>query len=174
MKNTSTTLENLYKFIDDNDIALEYVPSLKEKHNLDGLFSTASDKNIILLDSSLEKDTKQHISVLAEECGHYSTSYGNNIKNIDSYNTKVLIEKCELKADKWKCKFIIPDALLRSKLLEHNSLFEVATDLHIDIDIVINRLTYLSHQSTRYWLSDNIYIELTSLPNLHKVDINNK
>lgn len=174
MENTSTTLENLYKFIDDNDIALEYIPSLKEEYNLDGLFSTASDKNIILLDSNLEKDAKKHISVLAEECGHYSTSYGNNIKNIDSYNTKVLIEKCELKADKWKCKFIIPDPLLRTKLLEHNSLLEVATDLHIDIDIVINRLTYLSHQSPRYWLSDNIYINLTSLPNLHKVDINNK
>ena len=166
------TLNRLYEYVNEQEIKLKYVNDLEYNYNLCGLYAYTDDTPVILLDSKLEKDTKKHISILAEECGHYATSYGNNINPINNENSRVLLEKCEQRADKWKCNFIIPDDTLKEKLLEFDSLFEVASDLCISVDIVLNRLTYLSRQKRLYWLTDDILIDLTKLPNLHKIDIN--
>lgn len=168
------TLKKLYKYIDEQQIKLKYVNDLEYNYNLCGLYAYTEDTPVILLDSKLEKDTKKHVSVLAEECGHYVTSYGNSIEPTKGINDAIEVNKTELKADKWKCQFIIPEQELKNKLLKCNSLLEVASSLDIDVEIVLNRLIYLSRQSYVYWLSDNTCIDLTSLPNLHKVDINNK
>lgn len=165
-------LQKLYSYIDEQQITLRYIDNLEHNYNLCGMFACTENHPVILIDKKLEKDTKNHISILAEECGHYATSYGNNIKPINSENSRVLLEKCEQRADKWKCNFIIPDDILKEKLLEFDSLFEVASDLCISVDIVLNRLTYLSRQKRLYWLTDDILIDLTKLPNLHKIDIN--
>ncbi|MGP1568804.1 MAG: ImmA/IrrE family metallo-endopeptidase [Peptoanaerobacter stomatis] len=134
------TLNRLYKYVDEQEIKLKYVNDLEYKYNLCGLYAHTEDTPVILLDSKLEKDTKKHISILAEECGHYATSYGNNINHVNNENSRVLLEKCEQRADKWKCSFIIPDDILKEKLLEFDSLLEVASDLCISVDIVLNRL----------------------------------
>lgn len=166
------TLNRLYEYVNEQEIKLKYVNDLEYNYNLCGLYAYTDDTPVILLDSKLEKDTKKHISVLAEECGHYVTSYGNSIKPSKKINDIIEVNKTELKADKWKCNFIIPDDILKEKLLEFDSLFEVASDLCISVDIVLNRLTYLSRQNRLYWLTDDILIDLTKLPNLHKIDIN--
>ena len=165
-------LEKLYKYIEDNNIILKYVEGLEDKHSVKGIFHCLGTDSCILIDKDIENNRRLHESILAEECGHYATSYGDTTKKIDTENYRVIVEKSEIKADKWKRNFIIPDDILKEKLLEFDSLFEVASDLCISVDIVLNRLTYLSRQNRLYWLTDDILIDLTKLPNLHKIDIN--
>lgn len=162
-------LDKLYKFIDDNNIRVFYIKNLELNHNISGLYH-CKDCPIILLDSELHQNNKEHIAVLAEECGHYSTSYGYNIKEIENIDKNFNISKCEYKADKWKNKFLIPDDILNNLLLKFNNIFDIAEYLAIDTEIVLNRLTHLSYQYRIYELNENISIDLTKLPNLVKIN----
>ncbi|MDD7182356.1 ImmA/IrrE family metallo-endopeptidase [Peptostreptococcus porci] len=162
-------LEKIYKYIDEKNIKLKYVDSLEENHDIKGLFYSDNENNIILIDTSVKSDTLLHNNILSEEVGHYATSVGDTTKKIDTENYRVIVEKSERKADKWRCNFLIPDEDLKKAIINCDSISEIAEYLFVDTEIVFNKLKYISYTNNTFKVNDSITIDLLQLPNLVKI-----
>ncbi len=80
---------SLYDYTEEHeiDVIVDHIPNRKLK----GLYY----QNMIILDDSLETEA-QRTSILAEEIGHYETSSGNILDQVDIRNVKQ-----EIRARRW-------------------------------------------------------------------------
>lgn len=87
---------SLYDYAEENDIDVieDSIPNGKLK----GFYF----ENIIVLDTSINSDAEL-TSILAEEIGHYETSYGDILDQTNSNN-----QKQEIKARRWAHNKLIP------------------------------------------------------------------
>lgn len=164
-----SALEKLYKYIDEKNIKLKYIDCLEENHDIQGLYYSDNENNIILIDSRIKSDSLFHSSILSEEVGHYATSVGDSTKKITNENYRYHVEKAERMADKWKCNFLIPDEDLKKAIINCDSISEIAEYLFVDTEIVFNRLKYISDTNNTFKVNDSITIDLLRLPNLVKI-----
>lgn len=124
--------------------------------------------HMIFLDHSLKNNKDKLIEVLAEELGHYFTSVGNSISNINTYKDKLDIGKCENKATKWATYFLVSEYDIIN-LINNNitSIHDMADKLGISVDILMKRFEYLSKKTSMLSLKNGKYLVLTNLPNLY-------
>ncbi len=164
-----TKLEHLYELALHENIDIHFF-NLREMGLLGLNVSKENMSHMIFLDISIKGDTKLHTNVLAHELGHYFTTIGNSINSTD-YAQKILNNKCENKADRWACEFLISeDELVDAFNNNITSLHEIAEYLDVSIEIVLKRLEYLSLQKRTLRISDTKHLMLTNLPNIYFYD----
>ncbi len=90
-------------------------------------------------------------SILAEELGHHFTSLGYYVSSYNDYYTKIIIDKCENKALKWACEFLITEEdiinIINSGI---TCVYEMADILNVDITFFQKRLEFLSLKNSLY------------------------
>lgn len=125
-------------------------------------------KPCILIDHSIKNNEKELYKVLAEELGHHYTYVGDSISNTSTYRKILDINKCELKAEKWLCEFLITeDELINAFNNSITNIHELAEYLDVDVEILLKRLEYLSLQKQTLKISDTKQLVLTNLPNIY-------
>lgn len=161
-----TKLERLYELAHNENINIHFF-NLKEIGLLGLNVSKENMPHIIFLDHSIREYKRLHTNVLAHELGHYFTSFGNSIAETN-YIEKVLNNKCENKADRWACEFLIrEDELIDALNKNINCIHNLAEYLDVDVEILLKRLEYLALQKPTLRISDKKQLVLTNLPNIY-------
>lgn len=100
------------------------------------------DKNYyIALDDKQIHNSVEEKEILAEELGHY---YCNALYYLDS--TKIMKDKCELRAQKWAYNILIPYHKLKEKLLEGLDLYDLADYFDVDIKYMIDCIDFYTEK----------------------------
>ena len=165
-RKTISKLDRLLDIAVSENIHIRYVPEIPSL-GAEALYISRDGIRLILLLETL-KDNLIHLTeVLAEEIGHYFTSVGNNI-NAVSYFDRLKIDKCESKAMRWACDFLVPkDELIENIKKCPSGLDDLADMLEVSKDILIQGLYYLSLNNDIIRIDDNKYLILCNYPNVY-------
>lgn len=160
-------LEKLYEIARKENIDIHWV-DLKNLGCLGLNIEKEGLPHMIFLDPSIKNNSLTHLKVLAEELGHYFTTVGNFINNIKNYSELLRLNKCEDKATKWACEFLVTeeeiiDTINKGVTCPH----EMACFLEVDTEVLIKRLEYLSFKKDLINLGNNRYLVLNNLPNFY-------
>ena len=98
-------LEALENLCHKEGIVIEYA-TLKSGI-LGFYFKDKGTPHIIALNKTILSDKMKHIEVLAEELGHYYTTCGNFTTPLLHYRDRIELNKCEVKALRWACNYLI-------------------------------------------------------------------
>lgn len=161
-------LENILSIAHDENIFIHYVAEIP-CYQADALFIAKDGVRIILVLEYLKNNILKLTEVLAEELGHYFTSTGRNYE-CNNYFDKIKIGKCENKALRWACEFLIAEDEMRESFLKnfHSSSIDIiAEDLSVSRDILIQRLYYLSLKTDVFRLDKTKHIILTNFPSIY-------
>jgi Zn-dependent peptidase ImmA (M78 family) len=161
-------LEKLYNLAHENKIDIHWF-NLKHLGFLGLNVEKEGLPHMIFLDPSIKQDNKLYLEVLAHELGHYFTTVGNFINKPDIYSDNLQINKCEYKADKWACEFLITEEEIIRALNKNyvTSIHELANELEVSVHFSEKRLEYLSKQKQMLDLGKDKYLILTNLPNFY-------
>lgn len=161
------SLNKLEKFIYQKNIIVVKCKEL-DYFKKGALFCSINGNNIILLNENFyNRDKKEQIEILAEECGHYATTVG-DITNANSYKERLDIDKAELKARQWGANYLIDIEALKKALLSCQTVDEVLDKLYISYNIFNDYMTKLSLQKQYLNLGNGYKLNLYKLPNLTK------
>ncbi|WP_437131236.1 hypothetical protein [Peptostreptococcus russellii] len=161
------SLNKLEKFIYQKNIIVVKCKEL-DYFKKGALFCSINGNNIILLNENFyNRDKKEQIEILAEECGHYATTVG-DITNANSYKERLDIDKAELKARQWGANYLIDIEALKKALLSCQTVDEVLDKLDISYNIFNDYMTKLSLQKQYLNLGNGYKLNLYKLPNLTK------
>lgn len=164
-----TKFEQLLDIADKEDIIIKFVDEIPGIF-AEALYISRDGIRMILLDNILKSNNIRMTEVLAEELGHYFTSMGNNIKP-KNYFDKISIDKCEAKALRWACNFLVPKNELIYELRKSPStLDELADGLSVSKDILMQSLYYLSLNNEYLQIDDSRYLVLTNYPTIYTFD----
>lgn len=95
---------------------------------------------------------------------------GDNIEP-KNYFDKVNIYKCEAKALRWACNFLVPKNELIDELRKRPaSIDELADGLSVSRDILMQSFYYLSLNNEYLQIEDDRYLVLSSYPTLYMFD----
>lgn len=160
-------LDKLLKLAHDENIIIHYTDYIPG--NLGGLYVEIPGLGpVINILNSIKNNKKEFTEVLAEEIGHYFTSIGDSISKVNSYTDKLNILRCENKANKWACEFLIrEDELIDALNKNINCIHDLAEYLDVDVEILLKRLEYLALQKPTLRISDTKQLILTNLPNIY-------
>lgn len=161
------SLNKLEKFINQKNIAVVKCKEL-DYFKKGALFCSINGNNIILLNENFyNRDKKEQIEILAEECGHYATTVG-DITNANSYKERLDLDKAELKARQWGANYLIDIEALKKALLSCQTIDEVLDKLDISYNIFNDYMTKLSLKKQYLNLGNGYKLNLYKLPNLTK------
>ena len=95
---------------------------------------------------------------------------GDNIEP-KNYFDKVNIDKCEAKALRWACNFLVPKNELIDELRKRPaSIDELADGLSVSRDILMQSFYYLSLNNEYLQIEDDRYLVLSSYPTMYMFD----
>ena len=161
------TLERLLQIAADERITIDYTDSLPT--GLEGLHIHLDGiGHIISILHRVRNIKDKYIEVLGEELGHYFTSTGDNLVNIQNYREYLKICKTEKKALDWSVNFLIKDSDLE-RAFKNNcaSYYDVAEFLNVPEKLVIEKFKYLASKNINGYIELGEYkIILTNLPNI--------
>lgn len=161
-----TKFEQLLDIADKEDIIIKFVDEIPGIF-AEALYISRDGIRMILLANILKSNHIRMTEVLAEELGHYFTSMGNNIKP-KNYFDKISIDKCEAKALRWACNFLVPKNELIDELRKRPSTIdELADGLSVSKDILMQGIYYLSLNHDYLLIDNDLYLVLTNYPNLY-------
>ena len=111
---------------------------------------------------------KNHKEVLSEELGHYFTSVGDNLINMENYRDYLKICKCEKQALNWSVNTVIKNIDLENSFKNNcASYYEIAEFLNVPEKLVIEKFKYLASKNNTGYIELGEYkIILTNLPNI--------
>lgn len=165
-----TKLEKLFNLAEKYGIEIHY-KDLKSLGFLGLYIECYESPSMILLDDSLKTNYKKIYKVLLEELGHHYTSSGDYISCVDTYLDKLKINKCEIKAERWLCHYLISTNDLIDAVNKYpTSIEDICDYLNIDIEMLMNKLKFLSLENKYLNLSNGNLLVLTNLPNLYISD----
>ena len=154
-----TKFEQLLDLAEKENIIVKFVDEIPE-YRSEALYVARHGIRMILLANFLKDNMIHMTEVLAEELGHHFTSAGNNI-NPTNYFDKLTIAKCENKALRWACNFLVPIEELMVALRKNlPSIHELADELSVSNDILLQSFYYLH-------ITDNRYLILSNYPNVY-------
>lgn len=160
-----TKLEKLYELAKKENIIIKYT----ELQSM-GLLGLNVNKeglpSIIFLDYSIKNDYYTHLEVFSEELGHYFTTSGKFV-SVDTYKNKLLNAKCENKALKWACEFLISEDEIIDLVNKNLFIEDIYEELEVSKYILDKRLEYLALKKQTIYLGNNKYLVLTNLPNIY-------
>lgn len=100
--------------------------------------------HIIVLNKTILNDKMKHIEVLAEELGHYYTTCGNFTTPLLHYKDRIELNKCELKALRWACNYLISDEDVLSLSSQTNNYYEMSEILGVPYNLLIQKINFMS------------------------------
>lgn len=164
-----TKFEQLLDIAEKENIIIKFVDEIPEVF-AEALYISKFGIRMILMANILKSNTIRMTEVLAEELGHHFTSMGNNIEP-KNYFDKVNIDKCEAKALRWACNFLVPkDELIDELRKRPASIDELADGLSVSRDILMQSFYYLSLNNEYLQIEDDRYLVLSSYPTLYMFD----
>lgn len=164
-----TKFEQLLDIAEKENIIIKFVDEIPEVF-AEALYISKFGIRIILMANILKSNTIRMTEVLAEELGHHFTSMGDNIEP-KNYFDKVNIDKCEAKALRWACNFLVPkDELIDELRKRPASIDELADGLSVSRDILMQSFYYLSLNNEYLQIEDDRYLVLSSYPTLYMFD----
>ena len=164
-----TKFEQLLDIAEKENIIIKFVDEIPEVF-AEALYISKFGIRIILMANILKSNTIRMTEVLAEELGHHFTSMGDNIEP-KNYFDKVNIDKCEAKALRWACNFLVPkDELIDELRKKPTSIDELADGLSVSRDILMQSFYYLSLNNEYLQIEDDRYLVLSSYPTLYMFD----
>lgn len=166
-----TKLEKLFNLAEKEGIEI-YYKDLKILGFL-GLYIECYDSpSMILLDDSLKNNDEKAYKILLEELGHHYTSCGDSISCVDTYLDKLKISKCEIKAERWLCHYLISTFDLIDAINKYpTSVEDICDYLNVDIEMLLSKLKFLSLETKSLHLGNDRFISLTNLPNMFIYDM---
>ena len=164
-----TKFEQLLDIAEKENIIIKFVDEIPEVF-AEALYISKFGIRMILMANILKSNTIRMTEVLAEELGHHFTSMGDNIEP-KNYFDKVNIDKCEAKALRWACNFLVPkDELIDELRKRPASIDELADGLSVSRDILMQSFYYLSLNNEYLQIEDDRYLVLSSYPTMYMFD----
>ena len=164
-----TKFEQLLDIAEKENIIIKFVDEIPEVF-AEALYISKFGIRMILMANILKSNTIRMTEVLAEELGHHFTSMGDNIEP-KNYFDKVNIDKCEAKALRWACNFLVPkDELIDELRKRPASIDELADGLSVSRDLLMQSFYYLSLNNEYLQIEDDRYLVLSSYPTLYMFD----
>ena len=164
-----TKFEQLLDLAEKENIIVKFVDEIPE-YRSEALYVARHGIRMILMANILKSNTIRMTEVLAEELGHHFTSVGDNIEP-KNYFDKVNIDKCEAKALRWACNFLVPkDELIDELRKRPSTVDELADGLSVSRDILMQSFYYLSLNNEYLHVESNRYLVLTGYPTLYMFD----
>lgn len=159
-------LDALLDLANNEEIEIYYTDKIAD--DIKGLYINRQGLKIISLLNSLKQNNAKLIEILAEELGHHFTSVGNYVSPNKDYSSKIMIDKCENKALKWACEFLITEEeiihIINSNI---TCVYEIAEILEVSVEFLLKRLEFLSRKKNMLDLGNNRFLILTNLPNFY-------
>lgn len=135
-------LEKLENLCDSEGIILEYATL---NHGILGLYyKEKGTPDIITINKSILNDKMKHIEVLAEELGHYFTTCGDFTGSLLHYRDRLSLNKCEIKALKWACNYIISDEDVLSHLTQSSDYYEISEALGVPYSLFMQKINFMN------------------------------
>ena len=100
--------------------------------------------------------------ILAEELGHHFTTLG-DFSDKSSYSKKLQVAKCENKALKWACEYLIPEDELIALLGQNMDIFDMSKACEVTEEFFIKRLEFLKLEDKKLKVNGKTLI-LDNLP----------
>lgn len=161
-----TKFEQLLDIAEKENIIIKFVDEIPEVF-AEALYISKFGIRMILMANILKSNTIRMTEVLAEELGHHFTSMGDNIEP-KNYLDKVNIDKCEAKALRWACNFLVPKGELIDELRKRPaSIDELADGLSVSRDILMQSFYYLSLNNEYLQIEDDEFLVLSNYPTLY-------
>ena len=161
-----TKFEQLLDIAEKENIIIKFVDEIPEVF-AEALYISKFGIRMILMANILKSNTIRMTEVLAEELGHHFTSMGDNIEP-KNYFDKVNIDKCEAKALRWVCNFLVPkDELIDELRKRPASIDELADGLSVSRDILMQSFYYLSLNNEYLQIEDDEFLILSNYPTLY-------
>ncbi|MFU2419069.1 ImmA/IrrE family metallo-endopeptidase [Peptacetobacter sp. AB800] len=161
-----TKFEQLLDIAEKENIIIKFVDEIPEVF-AEALYISKFGIRMILMANILKSNTIRMTEVLAEELGHHFTSMGDNIEP-KNYFDKVNIDKCEAKALRWACNFLVPkDELIDELKKRPASIDELADGLSVSRDILMQSFYYLSLNNEYLQIEDDEFLVLSNYPTLY-------
>lgn len=166
-----TKLEKLFNLAEKEGIEI-YYKDLKILGFLGLYIECYESPSMILLDDSLKNNDEKAYKILLEELGHHYTSCGDSISCVDTYLDKIKISKCEIKAEKWLCHYLISTPDLIDAINKYpTSVEDICDYLNVGIEMLLSKLKFLSLETKSLCLGNNRFLSLTNLPNMFIYDM---
>lgn len=166
-----TKLEKLFNLAEKEGIEI-YYKNLKILGFLGLYIECYESPSMILLDDSLKNNDEKAYKILLEELGHHYTSCGDSISCVDTYLDKLKISKCEIKAEKWLCHYLISTPDLIDAINKYpTSVEDICDYLNVGIEMLLSKLKFLSLETKSLCLGNNRFLSLTNLPNMFIYDM---
>lgn len=166
-----TKLEKLFNLAEKEGIEI-YYKDLKILGFLGLYIECYESPSMILLDDSLKNNNEKAYKILLEELGHHYTSCGDSISCVDTYLDKLKISKCEIKAEKWLCHYLISTTDLIDAINKYpTSVEDICDYLNVGIEMLLSKLKFLSLETKSLCLGNNRFLSLTNLPNMFIYDM---
>lgn len=166
-----TKLEKLFNLAEKEGIEI-YYKDLKILGFLGLYIECYESPSMILLDDSLKNNDEKAYKILLEELGHHYTSCGDSISCVDTYLDKLKISKCEIKAEKWLCHYLISTPDLIDAINKYpTSVEDICDYLNVGIEMLLSKLKFLSLETKSLCLGNNRFLSLTNLPNMFIYDM---
>ena len=86
----------------------------------------------------------KHIEVLAEELGHCYTTCGNFTTTLLHYRDRIELNRCEIKALRWACNYLISDKDVLSLSSQTNNYYEMSEILGVPYNLLIQKINFMS------------------------------
>lgn len=154
-------LEKLFDLVESENIEFFFANlSLMKKL---GLYMNLGDKKAaIVIDYSIKNDKVKLTETLAEELGHHFTSYGDYSRK-NNYSKKLEVAKCENKALKWACEYLISESELKALIGQNMDIFDISKACEVSEDFFIKRLEFLKKENKKIKINQKTLI-LDNLP----------
>lgn len=161
------TLEKLFQIASDEGIIIDYTNKLPQ--GLKGLhIHLKGIGHVISILYYVKEDRDMFIEILSEELGHYFTSVGDNLINVNSYNDYLKVCKCEKQALNWSVNTVIKNNDLERAFKNNcTCYFDIAEFLNVPERLVIEKFKYLASKNLNGCVLLGEYtVILTNLPNI--------
>ncbi|BES65887.1 hypothetical protein SANA_23260 [Gottschalkiaceae bacterium SANA] len=138
-----------------------------------GFYSYSDSRPQIVMNKSLCEWDPEYRSVLAEELGHHFTSIMKPfLVSGMAYYDRVQYNRSESKAVRWAADYLIPTELLLCKIegCSVSCIHELADAFQVTIELIQQKLYYMSCKDMYWPLSDGRSLCLTSLPSIYIFD----
>ncbi len=135
-------LEALENLCHKEGIILEY--ATLESGILGFYFKDEGMPHIIALNKTILSDKMKHIEVLAEELGHYYTTCGNFTTPLLHYRDRIELNRCEIKAIRWACNYLISDEDVLRLYSQTDNFYEMSEILGVPYELLIQKINFMS------------------------------
>lgn len=161
-----TTLEQLLQIAADEGITVDYADSLPG--DMKGLHIFLEGiGHIITILKDIKEDKNKYIEILAEELGHYFTSYGDNVIEIKNYRDYLKICKNEKKAADWSANYLVTLYDLERAFKNNcKNYFEIAEFLDVPENTIKEKFRFLASKNNKIITIGEYKIILTNYPNV--------